>query len=106
MTDAISQDRISLADREHPKHLIMKVLSSIVIAYLGVAWALPSKVERQLYIPCSSSSIFNSSFCCVRGLLGDVSQYASLLPIHLTSSFLFFWVQRLEIRFMANLRFE
>ncbi|KAI0875797.1 hypothetical protein GGS24DRAFT_453908 [Hypoxylon argillaceum] len=59
----------------------MKFLPSIVIACVGMTWALPSHMERQLYIPCSSSDIFNTPFCCTRGLLGNVSSCAlPLLP--------------------------
>ncbi|KAI1127480.1 hypothetical protein F5Y10DRAFT_192514 [Nemania abortiva] len=57
----------------------MKLFPWTVIAHLGVVWALPSQAESQaLYIPCSSdtcsSGIFNTAYCCERGLLGDVSE--------------------------------
>ncbi|KAI1422875.1 hypothetical protein F5Y12DRAFT_575159 [Xylaria sp. FL1777] len=54
----------------------MKFLPSILIAQLGVAWALPSppQTDGLIYVPCSNIDIFNSAYCCVRGLLGDVSQ--------------------------------
>ncbi|KAI0490243.1 hypothetical protein F4859DRAFT_508052 [Xylaria cf. heliscus] len=69
----------------------MKFLTSIVIAQLGVAWALPSQAETSqaeglLYVPCTSdtcsSNTFNTAFCCERSLLGSVSEcQIPLLPL-------------------------
>ncbi|KAI0436951.1 hypothetical protein F4803DRAFT_540532 [Xylaria telfairii] len=65
----------------------MKFLSSIIIAYLGVVWAMPSQTETQaLYIPCTSdtcsSGTFNTAFCCERSLLGAVSEcQIPLIPL-------------------------
>ncbi|KAI8955151.1 hypothetical protein F4801DRAFT_376829 [Xylaria longipes] len=65
----------------------MKLLPSIIIAHLGVVWALPSPAESQiLYVPCSSdtcsSGTFNSAYCCERGLVGNVSECQTpLLPL-------------------------
>lgn len=60
----------------------MKFFPSVIIAFFGVAWALPAQeVEREIYIPCSTTSIFDAAYCCERGILGDVSAYAST-PFH------------------------
>lgn len=76
----------------------MKFLPSILIAYLGVAWALPSQTGNQteiqtgnqtdiqteglLYVPCENALIFSAAYCCARGTLGNVSEcIIPLLPL-------------------------
>ncbi|KAI0115730.1 hypothetical protein GGR51DRAFT_501887 [Nemania sp. FL0031] len=66
----------------------MKFLLSLIVAHLGAVWALPSQAEENqlLYIPCSSdtcsSGIFNTAYCCERGLLGNVSEcQPPLIPL-------------------------
>ncbi|KAI0817248.1 hypothetical protein GGR55DRAFT_673086 [Xylaria sp. FL0064] len=53
----------------------MKFRSSVIVAYIGAAWALPQppQTEGLIYVPCSSVTLFNAAYCCTRGLLGDVS---------------------------------
>lgn len=73
----------------------MKFLPSIIIAYLGVVWAIPSQAETQaLYIPCTSdtcsSGTFNTAFCCERSLLGAVSEYVPTRLICLRHSLFLF----------------
>ncbi|KAI0972725.1 hypothetical protein F4678DRAFT_429148 [Xylaria arbuscula] len=62
----------------------MKFFSSIVIAYLGAAWALPQppQTEGLIYVPCNSIAIFNDAYCCTRDILGAVSDCSlPLLPL-------------------------
>ncbi|KAI0428572.1 hypothetical protein F5Y09DRAFT_312753 [Xylaria sp. FL1042] len=68
----------------------MKFLPSIVIAYLGAAWALPQppQTEGLIYIPCGSVTLFDAAYCCTRGLLGNVSEYASSLSVPPAETFL------------------
>ncbi|KAI3331722.1 hypothetical protein HD806DRAFT_478114 [Xylariaceae sp. AK1471] len=48
----------------------MKFLHAIV-AQLGVAWALPSQLEKsQIYVPCPNA-IYDKAFCCAVGALDD-----------------------------------
>ncbi|KAJ3576904.1 hypothetical protein NPX13_g3559 [Xylaria arbuscula] len=71
----------------------MKLLAAIAIAYFGVTWALPAPPETQaesqaqdlLYAPCSNALVFNSAYCCTRGALGTVSEYAYTLPKYFMS---------------------
>ncbi len=88
----------------------MKFLPSILIAYLGVAWALPSQTGNQteiqtgnqtdiqteglLYVPCENALIFSAAYCCARGTLGNVSEYAFTLSIPLGSSLPFLFISR------------
>ncbi|KAI1423334.1 hypothetical protein F5Y12DRAFT_546570 [Xylaria sp. FL1777] len=48
----------------------MKFLSLIMIAPLGVTWALPSQLESRLYIPCPNN-LYDTAYCCSQGPLGD-----------------------------------
>ncbi|KAI0100522.1 hypothetical protein GGR51DRAFT_532339 [Nemania sp. FL0031] len=47
----------------------MKLLSSIVIAQLGVAWALPSQLESRIYVPCTNN-LFDTAYRCTNDVLG------------------------------------
>lgn len=71
----------------------MKLLVALSIVGLGTTWALPAQAETQaepqaqdlLYAPCSNALIFNGAYCCSRGVLGTVSEYASTLLTYLMS---------------------
>ncbi|KAI0534342.1 hypothetical protein GGR58DRAFT_483113 [Xylaria digitata] len=59
----------------------LKSLSSIAIAHIGVAWALPTPADSALYSPCPGD-VFNTAYCCSRGFLGNFEACIfPLLPI-------------------------
>ncbi|KAI1171181.1 hypothetical protein F4777DRAFT_566374 [Nemania sp. FL0916] len=42
----------------------MKFHSLFVVAQLGVAWALSSQLERDIYVPCTDL-LYDTAYCCV-----------------------------------------
>ncbi|KAI1145557.1 hypothetical protein F4825DRAFT_443563 [Nemania diffusa] len=66
----------------------MKFFASIIIAHLSSAWAspqfkpVPAAIEDLFYTPCNNTDIFDSAYCCDRGILGNVTEcQLAILPL-------------------------
>lgn len=52
----------------------MKILLPVILAHVGIVRALPSNLERDIYVPCNNG-LYDTAYCCSLGILGEHVKY-------------------------------